>query len=113
VGVWVCGCVGVWVCGCVGVWVCGCGCVGVRVWVWVCVSAIEIQTTGLSLVKFGTGIFLKGGKVLSWDSTPYPNPQGQGGFNGVWRAHSASTVQLGEKCTEQKLQIKIYLVTLF
>jgi len=44
----------------------------------VCVSAIEIQTTGPISMKFGMGILLYGGKVCSWDSNPYPNPQGQG-----------------------------------
>jgi hypothetical protein len=43
-----------------------------------CISAIEIQTTGLILVKFGMGILLNAGMVRSWDSTPYPDPRGQG-----------------------------------
>ncbi len=44
-----------------------------------CVSAIEIQTTGPISMKFGMSILLNGGKVRSWDLTPYPNPRGQGG----------------------------------
>ena len=44
-----------------------------------CVYSAEIQTTGLISMKFGMGILLNGGKVCSWDLTPYPNPQGQGG----------------------------------
>ncbi len=45
----------------------------------VCVSAIEIQTTGSIMVKFGTGILRNEGKVHSWVSTSYPNLRGQGG----------------------------------
>ena len=44
----------------------------------VCVSAIEIQTTGPISMKFGMGILLNGGKVYSWDSTAYPNSPGSG-----------------------------------
>ncbi len=44
-----------------------------------CVSALEIQTTGPISMKFGMSILLNGGKVHSYDSTPYPNPRGQGG----------------------------------
>jgi len=44
-----------------------------------CISAIEIQNTGLSSMKFGTGILLIGGKVCSRDSITYPNTWGQGG----------------------------------
>ncbi len=59
----------VWVCW----WVCGC------VYVYVCVSAIEIQTTELISMKFGIGILLNERKVCSWVATPYPYPHGQGG----------------------------------
>ncbi len=44
-----------------------------------CVSAIEIQTTGPISMKLSMSILLNGGKVRRWDSTPYPNPLGQGG----------------------------------
>ncbi len=54
-------------------------------------------------MKFGMGILLKGGKVCSWDLTPYPNPQGQGALNGVWCTSAASTVQFGEKFIKQTL----------
>ncbi len=71
-----------------------------------CVSAIEIleiQTTGPISMKFGTSILLNGGKVHSWDSTPYPNPWGQGGLNKVWCASAASIIQFGENFIKQKL----------
>jgi len=70
-----------------------------------CVYSIEIQTTGLISMKFGMGILLNGGKVCSWDLTPYPNPQGQGqgALNGVLCASAASTVQFGENFIKQKL----------
>jgi hypothetical protein len=45
----------------------------------VCVSALEIQTTEPISGKFGTSILLNGEKVLSWVSTPIPDPWGQGG----------------------------------
>jgi len=67
------------------------------------ISGIEIQTTGLISMKFGMGILLNGGKVCSWDLTPYPNPQGQGALNGVLCASAASTVQFGENFIKQKL----------
>ncbi len=57
-----------------------------------CVSAIEIQATGPISMKFGMSILLNGGNVRSWDSTPYPNPRGQGALNRVWSASAASTV---------------------
>ncbi len=44
-----------------------------------CISAIEIQTTALILMKFGMEIVLNSGKVISWVATPYPYPWGQGG----------------------------------
>ena len=44
-----------------------------------CISAIEIQTTALILMKFGMAILLIAGKVPSWVATPYPHPRGQGG----------------------------------
>jgi hypothetical protein len=55
-------------------------CVYVCVWMCECVyvSAIEIQTTELILVKFGTGILLSGGKACSLVLTSYPDSQGQG-----------------------------------
>ncbi len=68
-----------------------------------CVYSIEIQTTGLISMKFGMGILLNGGKVCSWDLTPYPNPQGQGALNGVWCASAASTVRFGENFIKQRL----------
>jgi hypothetical protein len=37
-------------------------------------SLIEILTAGVILVIFGTGILLNSRKVLSWVSTPYPDP---------------------------------------
>jgi hypothetical protein len=64
------------------------------------ISGIEIQTTRPITMKFGMGILLNGGKVCSWDLTPYPNP---GALNGVWRASAASTVQLGENFIRQQL----------
>jgi hypothetical protein len=67
------------------------------------VSAIEIQTTGPISMKFGMSILLNGGKVHSWDSTPYPNPQGQGSLNRVFCASAASTVRFGENLIKQKL----------
>jgi hypothetical protein len=42
----------------------------------VCISAIEIQTTGPISMKFGMGILLNTGKVHSCVATPYPDPQG-------------------------------------
>ncbi len=45
----------------------------------VCVSAIEIQTTGAISIKFGMGMLLNMGKIHCWVATPYPYPQGQGG----------------------------------
>ena len=40
--------------------------------------SIEIQTTGLIAMKFGTKMVLKGGKVLGRVLTPYPLPLGYG-----------------------------------
>jgi hypothetical protein len=54
-------------------------------------------------VKFGIGIYFDGGKVLKMVSTLYPDPQGQGALNRVWRASTASTVRLGKKFIKQKL----------
>jgi hypothetical protein len=65
----------------------------VYIYLYIYISAIEIQTTGQILVKYGMGIPLNGGKVLSWVSTPYPDPWGGGGaVNGVWWAPAASTI---------------------
>ena len=68
-----------------------------------CVYSVEIQTTGLISMKFGMGILLNGGKVCSWDLTPYPNPQGQGALNVIWHASSALTIQFGDHFIKQKL----------
>ncbi len=58
-----------------------------------CVSAIEIQTTGPISMKFGMSILLNGGKVRRWDSKPHtPTPGVRGALNIVWRASAASTV---------------------
>jgi hypothetical protein len=62
----------------------------------VCVSAIEIQTTALILMKFGMEILLNAGKVPSRVATPYPHPWCQGALNRVWPTSVASTVRLGE-----------------
>ena len=51
-----------------------------------CVSAIEIQTTGPISMKFGMSILLNGGKVRSWDLTPYPSPGVRGALNRVLHA---------------------------
>ena len=44
--------------------------------------SIEIQTTGLIAMKFGTKMVLKGGKVLGRVLTPYPLPLGYGVHKG-------------------------------
>ncbi len=51
----------------------------VNVCVCVYISAIEIQTTALILMKFGMEILLNAGKVPSRFATPYPHPWGQRG----------------------------------
>ncbi len=61
-----------------------------------CISAIEIQTTALILMKFGMEILLNAGKVPRWVATPYPHPQGLGALNRVLPAPAAPTVRLGE-----------------
>ncbi len=48
---------------------CVCVCVSV------CISAIEIQTTGPIAMKFGMGMLLNMGKVHSWVATLYPDPR--------------------------------------
>jgi hypothetical protein len=65
------------------------------------ISATEIQTTGLILMKFGMAILLNIGKVHSWVATPYPDTDG--GLNGVWPASAASAVWLGENFIKLKL----------
>jgi hypothetical protein len=63
----------------------------------VCISGIEIQTTGPISMKFGMGIHLNEGKVHTWDLTPYPPP-----LNRFRHASVASTVQFGENFIKQK-----------
>jgi hypothetical protein len=64
--------------------------------VYIHISAIEIQTTALILMKFGMEILLIAGKVPSRVATPYSHPWGKGALNRVWPASAASTVRLGE-----------------
>ncbi len=66
------------------------------VWVCGCVSAIEIQTTGLILMKFGMGILLNMGKVHSWVVPHTLTPNVRGALKRVLPASAASTVWLGE-----------------
>ncbi len=61
-----------------------------------CISAIEVQSTALILMKFGMEILLNAGKVPIWVATPYPHPQARGPLNRVLPASAASTVRLGE-----------------
>jgi len=55
-------------------------------------------------MKFDMGILLHGGKVYSWDSTPYPPPPRiRCALKGVRSASAASTVKVGENFVKQKL----------
>ncbi len=56
-------------------------CVCVCMYIW-----YRNQTTGPISMKFGIRILLNGGKVCSRDSTPQPDPWGQGALNRVWHA---------------------------
>ncbi len=44
-----------------------------------CVSAIEIQTTGPISMKFGMSILLNGGRFIAGIQNPIPQPPGSGG----------------------------------
>ncbi len=53
-------------------------------------------------MKFDRGILFNGGKVRSWDLTPYPKPEVRG--QGVSCASAASAIQFGDNFIKQKLQ---------
>ncbi len=59
-------------------------------------SLKEIKTIWPISVKIGMEMLLRNGKVLSWVSTQYPNPQGQKAQNSVHGGSAASTMHLGE-----------------
>jgi len=62
----------------------------------VCVSAIEIQITGLISVNFCAGILLIEGKLVAGFQPHSPPPVlGGGGLNRVCHASAVSTIPLG------------------